>query len=49
MEICREGDEKAIYDEGISGEATSVPGLQVPHELADHPAVGVNTERLAAA
>lgn len=45
---CMEPDEKGIYARAMAGRATTVPGLQVPYEPPESPAVVVDTELLSA-
>lgn len=44
LEACLARDQKGIYAKGLAGEATTVPGLQVPYEPPESPEVTVNTE-----
>ena len=44
LETCMERDEKGIYEKALSGEATTVPGLQAPYEPPRDPLVVVDTE-----
>lgn len=37
LDVCVARDPKGIYRKGQSGEATSVPGLQVSYEPPEHP------------
>jgi len=46
LEICMERDQKGIYRKALAGEASTVPGLQVPYEPPENPAVVVNTGEL---
>jgi adenylylsulfate kinase len=43
LETCMARDEKGIYKKALQGEATTVPGLQVPYEVPEHPEVRVDT------
>ena len=45
LETCIERDEKGIYQKALAGQATTVPGLQVPYEPPGDPAVVVDTEQ----
>jgi adenylylsulfate kinase len=45
LEVCMGRDAKGIYEKALSGEATTVPGLQAPYEPPHDPLVVVNTER----
>lgn len=49
LETCMERDKKGIYEKAIKGQATTVPGLQVPDEAPLHPTVVVDTERVSPA
>ena len=44
LETCMDRDEKGIYEQALNGNATTVPGLQVPYEPPEDPIVVVNTE-----
>jgi adenylylsulfate kinase len=44
LETCLARDQKGIYAKGLAGEATTIPGLQVPYEPPESPEVTVNTE-----
>jgi len=44
LETCIERDEKGTYDKALSGEAATVPGLQVPYEPPRDPLIVVDTE-----
>jgi adenylylsulfate kinase len=44
LETCMERDEKGIYEQALNGNATTVPGLQVPYEPPEDPIAVVNTE-----
>jgi len=44
LETCMERDEKEIYEQALNGDATTVPGLQVPYEPPEDPVAVVNTE-----
>lgn len=44
LDTCMERDEKGIYEQALNGNATTVPGLQVPYEPPEDPIVVVNTE-----
>lgn len=46
LETCMERDEKGIYEKAIAGDATTVPGIQVPYEPPESPDVVVDTETL---
>jgi len=45
LSICMERDEKGIYERALAGEATTVPGLQMPYEPPVDPAAVVDTEQ----
>ncbi len=45
LEVCVARDEKGIYAKALSGEATTVPGLQEPYETPEEPEVVVDTSR----
>jgi len=45
LETCMERDRKRIYKKALAGEATTVPGLQVPYEPPRNPAAVVDNER----
>ena len=47
LETCMERDDKGIYHEARTGEATTVPGLQVPYEPPTDPATVVDTEEMS--
>ncbi len=47
LETCMERDEKGIYEKALAGQATTVPGLQVPYEPPNDPAVVVDTEQMS--
>lgn len=47
LETCMERDEKGIYERAMAGQATTVPGLQVPYEPPLHPASTVDTEKIS--
>lgn len=47
LQTCMERDEKGIYEKAKAGEARTVPGLQVPYEPPESPAVVVDTELLS--
>ena len=44
LETCMARDTKGVYQKALQGEATTVPGLQVPYEVPEHPEVTVDTE-----
>lgn len=44
LETCMARDEKGIYQKALRGEATTVPGLQVPYEAPEHPEITIDTE-----
>lgn len=44
LETCMERDEKGVYEQALKGNATTVPGLQVPYEAPEDPIAVVNTE-----
>jgi adenylylsulfate kinase len=44
LQTCIDRDEKGIYDKALSGEASTVPGLQVPYEPPENPIAVVNAE-----
>lgn len=44
LETCMDRDEKGIYEQALNGNATTVPGLQVPYEPPEDPIAVVNTE-----
>jgi adenylyl-sulfate kinase len=45
LETCVARDDKGIYKKALAGEATTVPGLQVPYEPPRNPEIVVDTER----
>lgn len=45
LETSMARDEKGIYARGLAGEATTVPGLQVPYQEPQNPALTIDTER----
>jgi adenylylsulfate kinase len=45
LETCMARDEKGIYAKGLAGKATTVPGLQVPYQEPQNPALTIDTER----
>jgi len=45
LEVCLARDDKEIYAKALTGEATTVPGLQEPYELSNSPEVTVETDR----
>lgn len=45
LETCMFRDEKGIYQKALSGQATTVPGLQVPYEPPEEPELMVDTEQ----
>jgi len=47
LETCMARDEKGIYEKALAGQATTVPGLQVPYEPPTDPAVVVDTEQMS--
>jgi adenylylsulfate kinase len=47
LETCMDRDEKGIYEQALNGEATTVPGLQVPYEPPENPIAVVNTELMS--
>ncbi len=47
VSVCIERDEKGTYEKAMTGEATTVPGLQVSYEPPESPAVVVDTELLS--
>lgn len=44
LETCMARDRKGVYAKGLSGESTTVPGLQVPYEPPVAPELTVDTE-----
>lgn len=46
LETCMARDEKGIYDRALEGDATTVPGLQVPYEPPRNAEIVVDTERV---
>ena len=46
LEVCMARDVKGIYKMALKGEATTVPGLQVPYEEPSEPAVVVDTSEM---
>jgi adenylylsulfate kinase len=48
LETCMARDDKRIYEKALKGEATTVPGLQVPYEPPRHAEIVVDTESLTA-
>lgn len=45
LATCMERDEKGIYEKALSGQATTVPGIQAPYEPPVEPAAVVDTEQ----
>jgi adenylylsulfate kinase len=45
LETCMERDEKGIYEKGLTGQAKTVPGLQIPYESPETPDLIVDTEQ----
>jgi len=45
LETCMARDQKGIYEKALAGQATTVPGLQVPYEPPEAPEVTVDTEQ----
>jgi adenylylsulfate kinase len=45
LDICMARDRKGIYDKALTGQASTVPGLQVPYEPPEAPELTVDTER----
>jgi adenylylsulfate kinase len=45
LETCMARDQKGIYKRELAGQATTVPGLQVPYEPPEAPEVTVDTEQ----
>lgn len=48
LTTCIERDEKGIYQQAKTGEATTVPGLQVPYEAPAFPEIVVDSENESA-
>jgi adenylylsulfate kinase len=48
LETCMERDEKGIYEKGLAGRATTVPGLQIPYEFPETPDLIMDTEQHSA-
>lgn len=46
LEVCRQRDPKGIYQRGLEGKSTTVPGLQEAYEPPAAPEVTVDTTRL---
>ncbi len=44
LETCMARDQKGIYQKALTGEASTVPGLQVPYEPPESPELTVDTE-----
>jgi adenylylsulfate kinase len=44
LKTCMARDKKGVYEKGLSGQASTVPGLQVPYEPPESPAAVVDTE-----
>jgi adenylylsulfate kinase-like enzyme len=40
-----ERDQKGVYEKALKGQATTVPGLQVPYEAPQQPEIQVDTEQ----
>jgi adenylylsulfate kinase len=47
VETCMARDDKGIYEKALVGQATTVPGLQVPYEPPTDPTVVVDTEQMS--
>jgi len=45
LETCMARDQKGTYEKALAGQATTVPGLQVPYEPPKAPEVTVDTEQ----
>jgi adenylylsulfate kinase len=45
LEICVARDPKGIYRRGLSGEATTVPGLQAEYEPPIHPEIHIRSDQ----
>jgi adenylylsulfate kinase len=45
LEACMARDQKGIYEKALAGQATTLPGLQVPYEPPEVPEVTVDTEQ----
>ncbi len=43
LPVCMERDTKGVYEKALTGEATTVPGVQVPYEAPPNPEVVVDT------
>jgi len=48
LEMCMSRDQKGIYQKALTGQARTVPGLQVRYEPPPRPALTVDTERHSA-
>lgn len=44
LEVCMNRDRKGIYEKARAGEATTVPGVQIPYEPPQEPALVVDSE-----
>ena len=47
LEVCKQRDPKGLYARAEAGEITNLPGVGVPYEEPEHPAVVVDTDRLS--
>jgi len=47
LKICMKRDDKGVYEKALAGEATTVPGLQVPYEPPRRALATVDTESLS--
>lgn len=47
LETCMKRDNKGVYEKAVTGEATTVPGLQVPYEPPGRALATVDTESLS--
>jgi adenylylsulfate kinase len=45
LDTCMARDQKGVYQKALTGQATTVPGLQVPYEPPEAPELTVDTER----
>ncbi len=47
LEVCLSRDDKEVYAKALTGEATTVPGLQEPYEPSASPEVTVETDKMS--
>jgi len=45
LEVCMARDPKGIYRRGLTGSATTVPGLQTEYEPPIHPEIHIHSDR----